>query len=102
MKRDTLPPVSSLRPGPLALGVALAYIVLSECYIVWSGHVAEGWAAGSAHQRARYEEVKGLWFIALSGLAFLLVAFAFLKRIAAGLPFHHPRSEPEIPPHAPS
>jgi two-component system sensor histidine kinase HydH len=83
MKQDSPPPVSTLRPAPLALGVALAYIVLSGCYVVWSGHVAERWAAGSAHQLARYEEVKGLWFIALSGFAFFLAAFAFLKRIAA-------------------
>lgn len=82
MSESTAKPVPSLRPGIIAFSVALGYIVLCGLYIYWSTSLAARWS-GSVHELADYEIAKGLAFVAVTGVAFYLVTFLLLKRIAA-------------------
>jgi signal transduction histidine kinase len=82
VSESTAKPVNSFRPGIIACAVALGYIVLCGLYVNWSTSLAARWS-GSVHQLADYEIAKGLTFVAVTGVAFYLVTFLLLKRIAA-------------------
>ena len=68
-------------PIGASLCLALAYIVLCSVYIVFSGRIAasETWSIDQLHE---FELLKGLTFVAITGLAYFSFAFLLLKRIA--------------------
>ncbi|MEW6074596.1 MAG: HAMP domain-containing sensor histidine kinase [Planctomycetota bacterium] len=71
-----------LKPVPTALGFAAAYVVLCMIYI-WLSGAAAAKVAGSVQELELYERIKGLAFVLITGVVFLLVCTAHLRRIAA-------------------
>jgi signal transduction histidine kinase len=70
------------RPIWVALGLALAYMVLCSAYIAISGRFAAG-AAGSVEQLSNIELLKGLAFVVVTGSGYFVFAAVLLRRIAA-------------------
>jgi len=69
-----------LRPALHAAALAGGYLVAATAYIVFSSEAAAR-VAGSIPELGLVEQVKGVLFVAITGLAFYLFAWAVLARL---------------------
>lgn len=69
------------RARRVAASLALAYIVLCCAYIIASSALATRFAHASVERLAAVEKVKGVAFVAITGIGFYFIALRLLRRV---------------------